>query len=408
MSDEHLNVTDLGKAFRSYRSEWRRVFSWFGLPIRPLAEQWVLRHITFTVNPGEAVGIVGQNGAGKSTLLKLITGTLKPSEGSVKIYGRVAAILELGMGFNPDLTGRQNVYHSSGLMGFSRSEIEGVMPEIEGFAEIGEYFNQPMRTYSSGMQIRLAFAVATAFKPEILIVDEALSVGDAYFQHKSFRRIKEFQEQGTTLLIVSHDKVAVQTLCDRAILLEKGRVIQDSNPEAVMDFYNALIAEKENQSIQLLQHTSGKVQIISGTGEARVDGIALFNAAGKRVEFVNVGDLVDLRIDVKTYAEIPCLVLGYVIKDRLGQYVYGTNTYHTKQQLKNLMAGQSIQYRIRFPMNLGPGSYSISTALVSTDTHLVNNYEWKDLALLFTVTNLDKPIFVGNAWVPPVIEVQSV
>lgn len=281
------------------------------------------------------------------------------------------------------------------------------MPEIEEFAEIGEYFNQPMRTYSSGMQMRVAFAVATAFRPEILIVDEALSVGDAYFQHKSFRRIKEFQEQGTTFLIVSHDKSAVQTLCDRAILLEKGRVIQDSNPEAVMDFYNALIAEKENQSVQLLQHESGKTQIISGTGEARVEEIALFNTAGKRVEFVNVGEPVELRVNVKAYADIPCLVLGYAIKDRLGQYVYGTNTYHTKQELKGVLHGQSILYRIQFPMNFGPGSYSISTALVSTDTHLVNNYEWKDLALVFTVTNLDKPIFVGNAWVPPIIEVHT-
>lgn len=408
MSQGRLCVNNLGKAFCRYTSEWRRVFSWFGLPIKPVYEHWVLRYISFTVEPGEAVGIIGQNGAGKSTLLKLITGTMRATEGSLEISGRIAAILELGMAFNPELTGRQNVYHSAGLMGLNQTDITAAMPVIEEFAEIGEYFNQPMRTYSSGMQMRVAFAVATAIRPEILIVDEALSVGDAYFQHKSFRRIKEFQEQGTTLLIVSHDKSAVQTLCDRAILLEKGRIIQDNTPEAVMDFYNALIAEKENQSIQLVQHENGKVQTISGTGEARVENIVLFNAAGEPVEFVNVGELVELRINVRTYAEIPCLVLGYAIKDRLGQYVYGTNTHHTKQQLECVMADQLIQYRIQFSMNLGPGSYSISTALVSTDTHLVNNYEWKELVLLFTVTNLDKPTFVGNAWVPPVIEVQSI
>ncbi len=408
MNASVLRVSGIGKAFRKYRSEWQRIFSWFGVSVTPAAEHWVLRGVSFSVASGEAVGIVGQNGAGKSTLLKLITGTQRATEGGIQINGRIAAILELGMGFNPEFTSRQNVYHAAGLMGFSREAIEQSMPDIEAFAEIGEYFDQPLRTYSSGMQMRVAFSVATAFRPEILIVDEALSVGDAYFQHKSFRRIKEFQEQGTTLLIVSHDKSAVQILCDRAILLEKGRVIQDSNPEAVMDFYNALIAEKENRSVQLLQHESGKTQIISGTGEARVEGIALFNAAGERIEFVNVGEPVELRVDVKAYADIPRLVLGYAIKDRFGQDVYGTNTHHTQQQLEGVMPGQSIQYRIRFPMNLGPGSYSISTALVSTDTHLVNNYEWKDLAMLFTVTNLDKPIFVGNAWVPSVIEVQLV
>lgn len=407
MNRGFLCVNNLGKGFRTYTSEWNRILSWFGLPVQPSAEHWVLRNISFTINPGKAVGIVGQNGAGKSTLLKLITGTLRPNEGSVQISGRVAAILELGMGFNPELTGRQNVYHSAGLMGFSKSEIDTVMPQIEEFAEIGEYFNEPMRMYSSGMQMRVAFAVATAFRPEILIVDEALSVGDAYFQHKSFRRIKEFQEQGTTLLIVSHDRTAIQTLCDRAILLEKGRIINDGSPEEVMDFYNALIAERENQSVQLLKHKSGKVQTISGSGEARVEELALFNLTGEQVEFVNVGDQVELRIKVKIYADIPCLVLGYAIKDRLGQYVYGTNTHHTRQQVENVTKGKLIQYKIRFSMNIGPGSYSISTALVSSDTHLVNNYEWKDLALLFTVSNVDKPIFVGNAWVPPVIEVQS-
>lgn len=407
MSADVLRVSGLGKVFSEYQSEWRRVFSWFGASVKPLAEHWALRGLSFSVRSGEAIGIVGQNGAGKSTLLKLITGTLRPTEGQVQINGRISAILELGMGFNPEFTSRQNVYHAAGLMGFSREAIVQAMPEIEAFAEIGEYFNHPVRTYSTGMQMRVAFAVATAFRPDILIVDEALSVGDVYFQHKSFQRIKEFREQGTTLLIASHDKSAVQTLCNRAILLEKGHVIQDSDPEAVMDFYNALIAEKENQSVKVLQHESGKMQTISGTGEARVEGISLLNAAGDHVEFVNVGEPVMLCVDVKAYSEIPRLVLGYVIKDRLGQYVYGTNTHHTKQQLNRVTRGQLIQFRIRFSMNFGPGSYSITTALVSSDTHLLNNYEWKELALIFTVTNFDKPYFVGNAWVPPTIEVQS-
>lgn len=401
-----LKVSSLGKAFRTYRSEWHRVLSWFGLPVQSADEHWVLRGVSFSIGTREAVGIVGQNGAGKSTLLKLITGVLRPTEGDVQVNGRIAAILELGMNFNPEFTGRQNAWHAAGLMGFSRESVAQAMPDIEAFAEIGEYFDQPLRTYSSGMQMRVAFAVATAFRPEILIVDEALSVGDAYFQHKSIRRIKEFQEQGTTLLMVSHDKSAVQALCTRALLLEKGSIIHEGNPEAVMDFYNALIAEKESQTIQLLQLESGKTQTLSGTGEARVEEIGLFNAEGERVECINVGQPVELRMIIKAYVAIPRLVLGYAIEDRLGQCVFGTNTHHTKQQLEGVMPGQSIHYRILFPMNLGPGSYSISTALVSADTHLVNNYEWKDLALIFTVMNLDKPMFVGNAWVPPVIEIE--
>jgi len=225
-----LKVNNISKSFIDYTSEWQRIFSWFGLKSKSKEEHSILKHISFSIAPGEAVGIVGQNGAGKSTLLKIITGTLKPSSGTVDIDGRISAILELGMGFHPDLTGRQNVYHSAGLMGYTTPQIDAIIDELEDFAEIGEYFDQPVRTYSSGMQLRVAFGVVTAYRPEILIVDEALSVGDAYFQHKSLAKIKEFQEQGTTLLLVSHDRGAIQAICDRAILLEKGAVIKDGNP----------------------------------------------------------------------------------------------------------------------------------------------------------------------------------
>ncbi|MGN2251228.1 ABC transporter ATP-binding protein [Frateuria sp. GZRe14] len=407
MSGTLLSVRNLGKAYRDYGSEWRRFATWLGVAVSVRSEQWVLRGLSCDVAPGESIGIVGQNGAGKSTLLKLITGTMRASEGSIKVGGRIAAILELGMGFDPDLTGRENVYHAAGLMGFARAAISAAMTDIESFAEIGEYFDEPVRTYSSGMQMRVAFSVATAFRPDILIVDEALSVGDAYFQHKCFKRIREFREQGTTLLIVSHDSGAIQSLCDRALLLENGRLVKDGEPAAVMDLYNALIAERENSSVSVTSHVSGREQTISGTGEARVEEVVLLNTQDEPVEFVDVGQPVTLRIRVAANADIPRLVLGYMIKDRLGQAVFGTNTHHTHQELEEVRAGQRIEFRIHFPMNFGPGTYSISTALVSTETHLVNNYEWRDLALVFNVSNLSRQVFVGTAWVPPQIEIAS-
>src|SRR5579862_3817599 len=220
-----IRVSQLGKAYKYYPTRWSRLAEWlvpFGPPRHEL--KWVLRDINFHVSPGESVGIIGINGAGKSTLLKLIAGTAIATKGSVAMTGRVAALLELGMGFHPDFTGRQNAFMAGQLLGLGTQELLALMPEIEAFAEIGDYVDQPVRVYSSGMQMRLAFSVATAKRPDILIVDEALSVGDAYFQHKSFDRIREFKQQGTTLLMVSHDKTAIQSICDRAILLDAGRL----------------------------------------------------------------------------------------------------------------------------------------------------------------------------------------
>ena len=296
-----LSVKNVGKSFRKYKSDWHRFANWFGLKIKPVKEHWVLRNINFNIHAGEAVGIIGQNGAGKSTLLKMLTGTLQVNEGNILSNGRIAAILELGMGFNPDLTSRQNVFNLAGLMGFSAEQIKNAMPDIEAFAEIGTYFNQPVRVCSSGMQMRVAFAVATAWRPEILIIDEAMSVGDTYFQHKCFARIREFQKHGTSLMLVSHDRSAIQSLCSRAILLEKGAIIKDGNPEEIFDFYNALIAEKENSTIEAIKRDDGKTQTISGTGEAKIEEIALYNSKGNIAEVVSVGEKIELRVKVKVW-----------------------------------------------------------------------------------------------------------
>ena len=280
------------------------------------------------------------------------------------------------------------------------------MTTIEAFAETGDYIDRPVRTYSSGMQMRLAFSVATAVRPAVLIVDEALSVGDAYFQHKSFSKIREFREQGTTLLIVSHDRGAIQNLCDRAILLERGFVIKDGKPEEVMDFYNALIAERENATVEVKRLEDGRMQTTSGTGEARVAAIELRNEKGETVDYINVGEPVRLQVEIRLHADLPELVFGYMIKDRLGQPVFGTNTHHLKVELAQLKKGDLVKLVFSFPANIGLGSYSVSTALHVADTHLATNYEWRDQALMFNVVNLNREQFVGLSWIPPQVECQ--
>jgi lipopolysaccharide transport system ATP-binding protein len=400
-----LEVKDLSKRFFEYKSEWHRIAKLFGVDVKPKMVHNVLKNLSFVLRAGEAVGIVGANGAGKSTLLKIITGTLRASSGTVKVDGRISAILELGMGFHPDLSGRQNVYHSAGIMGFSKEQIDGMIDEIEAFAEIGDYFDQPVRLYSSGMQMRVAFSVATAWRPELLIVDEALSVGDAYFQHKSFDRIREFQESGTTLLLVSHDASAIQAICDRAILLDGGVIIQDGEPEAVMDYYNALIAQKENFKIKQKRLDDGKVTTISGSREATLSKIELLDIHGEKVEFVGTGDKVRLRVVVDVRKDIPNLVVGYKIRDRLGQEIFGTNSYYHNRVVESGQKGEQYIYQFDFEANLGVGSYSISIAAHANESHVVANYEWRDKAIIFNVVNISKPNYVGVSWLPTEIDV---
>jgi lipopolysaccharide transport system ATP-binding protein len=406
-----LIVKGVGKAYRHWGSEWTRAASWFGMPVRPKEENWVLRDVSFSIAPGEAIGVIGQNGAGKSTLLKIITGTARPTEGTVTRTGRVAAILELGMGFNPDLTGRQNAFHSAGLMGYTQDQIEAVMPDIEAFAEVGDYFDEPVRTYSSGMSVRVAFAVATAFTPDLLIVDEALSVGDSYFQHKSFDRMRRFREQGTSIMLVSHSVADVKSLCDRAILLDQGRVLKDGRPDEVVDYYNALIAKKENESLSIDQRRdrSGWTVTRSGDGRARIERLRLLDAdTGAEVSMAMVGQRLQLELDAVVEMDLPSLVLGFMIRDKQGHVVWGSNTWHADQVQTNVPAGGVVRFTMTFECRLGPGSYSVSPALVSTETHLVDNFEWVDNLLVFDVMNADKEVFIGSNWLDAEFSVEQI
>ncbi|KRG69613.1 ABC transporter ATP-binding protein [Pseudoxanthomonas dokdonensis] len=400
MSGE-LSLKGVGKSYRTWSSEWLRMASWFGLPVKPKEQNWVLANIDFHVGKGETVGIIGQNGAGKSTLLKIVTGTVRPDRGEIVRNGRVAAILELGMGFNPDLTGRANVVHAAGIMGMEHSAIMAAMPGIESFAEIGDYFDQPVRTYSSGMQMRVAFSVATAFKPDLLIIDEALSVGDSYFQHKSFDRIRAFREQGTSILFVSHGLSDVKTLCDRVILLDKGTILKDGAPDEVVDYYNAMVAVKENQALSIEQRRAkdGWLLTRSGTREVTVESLGLFDAGTQEpIRVASVGQRVELKLRAKVNDAIPRLVLGYMLRDKQGHVIWGTNTWHTKQLLTHLEQDDLVEYSLAFTCTLGPGSYSVSPALVSSDTHVENNYEWIDNLFVFDVINTSHSVFIGATW----------
>jgi lipopolysaccharide transport system ATP-binding protein len=390
-----LEVKNVRKSFKDYSSEFKRISSWFGLNTKPVHEHQILKGVNFSISKGESIGIIGQNGAGKSTLLKIITGTLKPTSGQINCNGRISAILELGMGFHPDLTGRQNVYHSGGLMGFTKRQLDNVIDEIEDFSEIGEYFDQPVRTYSSGMQVRVAFSIATAFRPEILIIDEALSVGDNYFQHKSFMRIREYQSLGTTLLIVSHDRMAIQSICDRAILLDEGAIVADSTPEDIFNIYNLNLANKKDQN------DASNNRRISGTGEAAIESVYIKNKNNEVIEVVNVGEEVILDINISTVEFLPELVVGYEIKDKYGISVFGTNSHHLNLVQKSIDKSSLLNYKFYFSANIGSGNYSITIALHSSHDHLDKNYEWRDYAVNFQVINFNKPSFCGLNWLPP-------
>ena len=395
-----LRIRNLGKAYRRYSHKRGRLLEWLGA--RSQHElRWVLGDLTFDVERGESVGVIGANGAGKSTLLKLVAGTVQPTKGTIDRSGTVSAVLELGVGFHPEFTGRENVYMSASIRGIAPAQTKSLMAQIEEFAEIGDYVDQPVRTYSSGMQIRLAFAVATATRPDILIVDEALSVGDAYFQHKSFDRIRQFRDAGTALLFVSHHPGAVKTLCDRAILLEAGNLVRDGTPDAVLDYYNAMISvHRAEHAIRQTERETGRTTTRSGSKAALVEDVELFSD-DMPVRALRSGTPATIRIDIRVTEDIPEITAGILIRDRLGNDVFGTNTFHCGLTRRNLRAGERLAVEFRFPsLALGLGTFSITTALHTRESHVAANYDWWDRALVFQVVPGEGPLSVGVASIP--------
>lgn len=397
-----IHIQNLGKKYKRYSNRWSRLAEWVSRGhLGRHKGHWALRGITLDVQGGDSIGIIGQNGAGKSTLLKILTGTTQPTEGSMMVEGRISAILELGMGFHPDFTGRQNAVLSCRMAGLPAEEVQACLPEIRIFSELGDYFDQPLRVYSTGMQMRLAFSCATIVRPDILIVDEALAVGDVYFQHKCTERIRTITEGGATLLIVSHDPSAIKSLCRRALLLDEGQMLHDGNPETVLDYYNGMIARKtKDQEIRQIEDGLGGSTTRSGSGRAKIKSVEMTDAAGNKARAFCVGDIAKLIIRIGFEAAVENPTIGFDIRDRLGNDIFGTNTFHLDAPMQSYRTGDSLGVEFSITLNLGCGNYSISVSIHSHDTHLAGNYDWWDRCLVFQVVPGNTFRFIGAACLP--------
>jgi lipopolysaccharide transport system ATP-binding protein len=359
-------------------------------------EFWALKEISFEVEAGTTTGIIGPNGSGKSTLLQIITGTLEPTHGTVWHQGRIAALLELGSGFNNEFTGIENVFMNAALMGFSRSETEALLPEIERFAEIGSFIHQPVKTYSSGMYVRLAFAAAISASPQILIIDEALAVGDAVFQHRCMRRLKEMQESGVTIFFVSHDPNAIRALCSRAILLNNGQIHADGKPSDVLNRYQKIIMAREEAfdsppslQAETAQHDSNQTEnelaahtYRHGNGSAEILNVELLDASRQPVEFVETGQPVLVKTKVLFRTDVDDPVCGFMIRNRHGINLYGTNTQLQDVGFGPVKRGEVVEVTFAFDCWLAPGSCSIAAAAHSPD---LVSFDWMDGAIFFHV-----------------------
>ena len=400
-----LRVENVSKQYRIYNRPGDRLTeSLTRGRLRRHKEFWALRDVNFEVEQGTTVGIVGPNGSGKSTLLQVISGTLEPTHGDVWHEGRVAALLELGAGFDAEFTGAENVYMNAALMGFSRREIDNLFPEIERFAEIGQFLYQPVKTYSSGMYVRLAFAIAASVEPDILVIDEALAVGDAVFQHRCLRRIKELQERGRTILFVSHDAAAVRALCGRAILLNAGRVVTDGRPADVLNRYQKIIMAREEAYDAKTNNRESEDRIEEnlpplrytyrhGDESAEILAVELTDQGGHRVEIVETGEAVRLRVVTRFNRDVDEPVIGFLIRNRHGIHAYGTNTKEQQLEFGMVKAGEGLEVNFAFNCWLGVDQYSIGFAIHSREGQA---YDWIDGAIFFRVTSMSLTEGVAN------------
>jgi len=416
-SDIAIRATALGKCYHIYKSPADRLKQLLWRGRRQLYEEfWAVRDVSFEIRRGETVGIIGRNGSGKSTLLQMVCGTLAPTQGSVDVQGRVAAMLELGAGFNPEFTGRENIYLNGQILGLTRQELDARFDSIAAFADIGAFLDQPVKMYSSGMVVRLAFAVMAHIDADILVIDEALAVGDALFTQKCMRFLRAFRERGT-LLFVSHDTGAVINLCQRALWLDQGRPRMSDESKAVCEAYlqqlfeslqgkSAVPAPRKmtparrstppvDQRLRYLNASPFRndleLQIFDpraasfGKGGATVTDVSLQDDAGNRLAWVVGGETVTLTIRAVAAKALQRTIIGFFVRDRLGQNLFGDNTLLASDEAPvNVRAGEAVEARFVFDMPLLPvGDYSINVAIAEGDQGQHVQHQWIYDALIF-------------------------
>jgi lipopolysaccharide transport system ATP-binding protein len=395
-----ISLKNISKSYKRYARPVDRLKEIL-VPSKNYAQEfWALRDINSQVPKGETLGIIGQNGSGKSTLLQIIAGTLTPTTGEVFVNGRVSALLELGSGFNPEFTGRQNVFFNGQILGLSREEIEAKFDEIAAFAEIGDFIDHPVKTYSSGMVVRLAFAVVANTEPSILIVDEALAVGDAKFQARCMKRIRHLKEQGVTILFVSHDSGSVKMLCNSAVLMNYGRILEVGGPKDVVNHYIALLSS-DNNEVVIEKIKSDEVTLIEedndfikenqdqtlhrhGNKLAIVKNVKILDEKGKEIKKIETGGYFQISILVEAKAEISDLIVGISIRNLMGFVIYGTNTHLQKINLPGLQENQELKVLFQVPCYLNKGVYTVTVGIHSEEGL---SYDWVDELVVFEVNN---------------------
>ena len=385
-----IHVQNVSKLYRLYRRPGDRLREMLPGSGALHTDFWALRDISFDVARGETLGLVGPNGCGKSTLLQIVSGILQPSLGRVVTRGRIAALLELGAGFNPDFTGRENVYLNGEIMGLSRAEITRAMPSIEAFADIGEFIERPVKEYSSGMYVRLAFSTAIHVDPEILIVDEALAVGDAVFANRCVRKFQELRERRVTVLFVSHDLGLVKQLSDHAILLLNGRIAAQGEPKDVINRYIGLVLEKQAPEARQERVRSS---FRHGDGASQIRGVEILNARGEETASVASGEPVTVRVRSRFYKPVEDPMVGILIRTRIGMDVYGTNTRIEQIALGSMAAGDELQVDFHIDCWLTPQSYTLTVATQNADG---SSHDWLDDAIAFDVVDARVAAGVAN------------
>lgn len=411
MSEIALSLREVSKTFPIYDSplqKLREAVSWRRRKFH--REFWALREISLQVESGMTLGVLGQNGSGKTTLLQLLAGIMAPSRGEVEIRGRVATILELGAGFNPEFTGRENATLSGVILGLSPGEIKREMGRIVAFSEIGEFIDQPVKTYSNGMYLRLAFAVAVAVDPDILLIDEILAVGDTYFQHKCVRKIRDFQEMGKTLVYVTHDVESVRNVCHQAMILDYSRLLARGEPGAIAAQYMALIDTRERDRRRPAE-TPGEETAPAdysryGSREAEIVAVEILDLEGNPKTVFNYEEDFHLRFRVVFHRDVRRFVLGNIFRNRYGFNVFGTNADWLGLPLPDLKKGEVCQVTFHHRANLAAGTYSINPAASAvTGKGTYRTLDWINNAAIIEIKN--PRLMEGYVSIPTRIEMEK-